>query len=621
MTTYKELFGKAVKYLSTDPDNAQAEGQVWYNSTSGTFKSIEALAAWSSGSPLITARSYGGGGGSSQLAAWYAGGYVTAAVANTEEYNGSGWTASNNINTTRYRIDGAGTLTAGLIAGGVVPSPAVSAATEEYDGTSWTTSPGSLNTARGYGATTGIQTAALMFGGNTNTADPPASNTGATEEYNGTSWTSNPTGMNDPRKYVTGVGTQTATVGFAGTTIPGANPGAAEEYNGSTWTTVSATNSGSFGRAGFGIQTSAIAVGGIGIGTTTEKYDGTTWTVSSATLGTPMSDGGDAGNTPSSAGVIFGGRLGSSPYGNIAATEEYNQSASIITAAAWSSGGNMGTTRRAGGSAGLQDASLFFGGYDGSTTVQTTEEYNGSSWTGGGNMTITGGVFLNAGTGTQTAALSSTGYSLPGSPYGSDGIVYSAEYDGSTWTTVNNNPVPGHSKGAFGIQTAAVVFGGDGSPTNPGTLNSSQEYDGTNWATGGTLNVACGASGGAGIQNAGLKYGGNAPPNSSTEEYDGSSWTSGGNMNTGRTALYGSNGTQIAALASGGGPGLTNVELYNGTIWVTQPPISTGRYGASSGIATAGLLAGGYTGTANTNATEEFNGETSALNFKTITTS
>jgi hypothetical protein len=27
MTTYKELFGKAVKYLSTDPDNAQAEGQ------------------------------------------------------------------------------------------------------------------------------------------------------------------------------------------------------------------------------------------------------------------------------------------------------------------------------------------------------------------------------------------------------------------------------------------------------------------------------------------------------------------------------------------------------------------------------------------------------------------
>jgi hypothetical protein len=52
MTTYKELFGKAVKYLSTDP-TTEAEGQVWYNSTSGTFKSVVATAAWSSGSSMI----------------------------------------------------------------------------------------------------------------------------------------------------------------------------------------------------------------------------------------------------------------------------------------------------------------------------------------------------------------------------------------------------------------------------------------------------------------------------------------------------------------------------------------------------------------------------------------
>jgi hypothetical protein len=38
-------------------------------------------------------------------------------------------------------------------------------ATEEYDGTSWATSPGSLNTARGYFAGCGTQTAALAFGG------------------------------------------------------------------------------------------------------------------------------------------------------------------------------------------------------------------------------------------------------------------------------------------------------------------------------------------------------------------------------------------------------------------------------------------------------------------------
>jgi hypothetical protein len=38
-------------------------------------------------------------------------------------------------------------------------------ATEEYDGSTWTTSPGSINTAR-YLAGAGTQTSALAFGGN-----------------------------------------------------------------------------------------------------------------------------------------------------------------------------------------------------------------------------------------------------------------------------------------------------------------------------------------------------------------------------------------------------------------------------------------------------------------------
>jgi hypothetical protein len=39
MATYKEIFGKQIKFLSSDPAN-EAEGQIWYNSTSGTFKSV-----------------------------------------------------------------------------------------------------------------------------------------------------------------------------------------------------------------------------------------------------------------------------------------------------------------------------------------------------------------------------------------------------------------------------------------------------------------------------------------------------------------------------------------------------------------------------------------------------
>jgi hypothetical protein len=41
-------------------------------------------------------------------------------------------------------------------------------------------------------------------------------NTAATEEYNGTSWTNNPTGLNTARRNLAGAGTQTAALGFGG---------------------------------------------------------------------------------------------------------------------------------------------------------------------------------------------------------------------------------------------------------------------------------------------------------------------------------------------------------------------------------------------------------------------
>jgi hypothetical protein len=59
--------------------------------------------------------------------------------------------------------------------------------------------------------------------------------TGATEEYDGNSWTNNPTGLNTARRVLGGCGTQTAALAFGGDTPPGLT-GATEEYDGSTWT-------------------------------------------------------------------------------------------------------------------------------------------------------------------------------------------------------------------------------------------------------------------------------------------------------------------------------------------------------------------------------------------------
>jgi hypothetical protein len=72
-------------------------------------------------------------------------------------------------------------------------------------------SPGSLNTARRNLAGAGTQTAALAFGG----IDTAA--TGATEEYDGTSWATNPTGLNTARTGLAGAGIQTAALAFGGT--------------------------------------------------------------------------------------------------------------------------------------------------------------------------------------------------------------------------------------------------------------------------------------------------------------------------------------------------------------------------------------------------------------------
>ena len=56
MSTYREIHGRSIKAVSTDPTAEVTEGEIWYNTTSDTFKSVLVSEAWSSASPLNTAR-------------------------------------------------------------------------------------------------------------------------------------------------------------------------------------------------------------------------------------------------------------------------------------------------------------------------------------------------------------------------------------------------------------------------------------------------------------------------------------------------------------------------------------------------------------------------------------
>ena len=97
MTTYKEIFGKQIKNFSSDPPGTQIEGQIWFNTTSGTFKTLLNTGAWSSGGGTNTG-GYGAGGAGTQTAGLIFG-RVSPVTGATEEYNGSSWSEQNDLNT------------------------------------------------------------------------------------------------------------------------------------------------------------------------------------------------------------------------------------------------------------------------------------------------------------------------------------------------------------------------------------------------------------------------------------------------------------------------------------------------------------------------------------------
>jgi len=274
MSTYKGIQGFSIQNLSADPSNFDV-GQVWYNSTDQVFKvtlsGTDVPDSWATGGTMGTARyNLGSASAGTQNAALGFGGWTgspgTESTA-TEEYNGSSWTAGGALPVAKRAPMGAGTQTAGLSAGGVLPPYANT--TEEYNGSTWTAG-GNLASGRGYGAACGTQTAGLIFCGN------PSPNRNTTEEYDGSSWTAGGN-LGTPREFNAGAGTQTAALTMGGN-IPGI--ATTEEYNGTSWTAGGNLGTARYTAAGAGIQTAALLAGGTGDTDGTELYDGTSWTTS-----------------------------------------------------------------------------------------------------------------------------------------------------------------------------------------------------------------------------------------------------------------------------------------------------------------------------------------------------
>jgi len=315
--------------------------------------------SWTSVADLATARSgiYGAG---TQTSAVAAGGYTgTANSTATEEWNfgvysysAAAWASGGNMNTARRGImgNGGGTQTAGIIAGGF--TTANTAATELYNGTAWTSNPTGLNTARRKSGFAGSQTAGLIYGGTSTGFSTD------TESWNGTSWTTVPANMNTAREALMGCGTQTAALAFGGYAPPGQDSAASESYNGTSWTSTPSLNTARNSLIGFGTQTAAIAAAGGS--TNTESWNGTSWTALPAT-GPARDSSGSAGTQ--TAGITFGGT-------------PVLTTAQIWNGTSWSNISSMSTGRSQLNGLGTQTAALASGGDSGSNTAVTEE------WTG-----------------------------------------------------------------------------------------------------------------------------------------------------------------------------------------------------------------------------------------------
>jgi len=223
-----------------------------------------------------------------------------------------------------------------------------------------------------------------------------------------------------------------------------------------------------------------------------------------------------------------------------------------------------------------------------------------------------------------------------------DGVLKSV-VSFASWTSAPNMSQARRSSGGFGVQTAAVIVGGD---NGAGTFfyRNVEEYNGTGFSAGTNIpEMGAPAPGNylgltdigqAGTETAGVIFGGESYTRSGnhTAEYDGSSWTVTGNMNNLRRGT-GCGGTQTAAFACGGydGSNRAYTENYNGSSWTNSGAMNTAMMVANgrANLApqTAGLVFGGSVVPGNTTrtTTEEYDGSNwatgGALNNATLNAS
>ena len=563
--------------------------------------------SWSTGGALNQAKKQMGGAGLTPTASIVFGGVQGSppSLATTESYNGTSWTELNDMPQVSQYLAGMGTSTAAVAIAGIggPGDPPKGDYVQEWNGSSWSTNPNAYPFTAYSLAGAGTATAAIISGG-----DPARTDVNT---FDGTSFTSS-TAMSTGRRGHGSVGTTTANLVVGGETPRTANT---EIWNGSSWTEVNNYPTATQDLSAWGTSTSAI--GALGYTTTntanSASWDGTSWTAT-ADLATARNGANRGGlGTNNTEGLVAGGEA--PPV--TTSTEEWGfppvtaavlnegdmflsggvsfkafGKATGVPAGTWASGGDLNTARQQGNGVGPQTANLFFGGIKaGPAFAAETEEYNGTAWTEKNDLN-TERDSMAAG-GTTTAAITAFGSGTPASPPITNIVEL---WDGSSWTETTDANTLRYSLGGVGKQTDLIAFGG----YTTTVLGNVETWDGSSWTETTELNQNKSNIGSSGTSSiSALGFGGYLPgsPNhtANTEEWNGSSWTELNNLNTSRYNVVGG-GSVPGCLGTGGftTTSVNNVETWNGTSWTEQSEIATNRFrGGGGGSVVAGIFSGG----------------------------
>ena len=259
---------------------------------------------------------------------------------------------------------------------------------------------------------------------------------------------------------------------------------------------------------------------------------------------------------------------------------------------AWATEATITVAKAAGMGFGTPTAALIAGGTsDASNFLGTSYEYNGSSWSNGGDLSNVCWEGLSFGS--QTSAYTHGGYN---SHSGSGGFHQNGEeYNGASWSSAGADYTDNikSNAGAFGTSETAGASAGQrdtGNTVDTGT----REYNGSSWSAETNRNNAVVDASCSGTQTAGLSAGGNLPGTgvqNHGEEYNGASWANSGDISTARYYVgTGTGGTQTSALIAGGQPAsgtIATVETYNGTSWASGTALGTATYQAQTAAVSA----------------------------------